>query len=236
MDKFSFDAIGFVRSGYREKFAVPRQPGLVSSMTATVEMLPAYSHPDAWRRLQEFSHAWLIFVFHQSLGKGWHDTVRPPRLGGNARVGVFATRSPFRPNPLGISAVELLQVEQVGDICCLHIRGADLIDGTPVLDIKPYLPYADSLAASAGFAQPPEAMMQVRFTDAARDTLLELERKSGRPLKEQIEQILSYDPRPAYQAGTGAQAEYGMHLFEFNIRFCVDGNCVSVLTIEPRDP
>ena len=198
-------------------------------------MLPEFSRPDAYRALGEFSHIWIIFLFHQSLGKHWHDTVRPPRLGGNARVGVFASRSPFRPNPVGLSAVELLEIEFAGDTCRLHIRGADLIDGTPVLDIKPYLPYSDSINAKSGFAQVPGPTMLVEFTREVLEGLAEKEKQSGQPLKIILQEILSFDPRPAYQAGTEGQAEYGMRLFDFNVRFRVDGNRITVSQLELLD-
>lgn len=232
-ETFNLNAIGFVQSGFKEKFAVPRQPGLVTSMTSVIEMLPAYSHPDAYRALQDFSHLWVIFLFHQCLGKDWHNTVRPPRLGGNARVGVFASRSPFRPNPIGLSAVELLDVEFVSDRCRLHIRGADIIDGTPVLDIKPYIPYSDNLDAGSGYALAPEATMQVEFTEDIRKKIVEEERRSGQSLERIIQELLSYDPRPAYQAGS--EAEYGMHLFDCNIRFRVEGNRITVYQLQPDE-
>lgn len=232
---FEFNAIGYIRSAFREKFAVPRQPGLVKSIASTVEMLPEFSRPDAYRALQEFSHIWIIFLFHQSLGKQWHDTVRPPRLGGNARVGVFASRSPFRPNPVGISAVELLEIEFAGDTCRLHIRGADLIDGTPVLDIKPYIPYSDSINASSGFAEIPGPTMLVEFTEEVLDSLAEKESQTGQPLKKILQELLSFDPRPAYQAGAGGQAEYGVRLFDFNVRFRVEENRITVTQLESLD-
>ena len=232
---FEFNAIGYIRSGFREKFAVPRQPGMVKSMTSTIEMLPDFSRPDAYRALREFSHIWIIFLFHQSLGKEWHDTVRPPRLGGNARVGVFASRSPFRPNPVGISAVELLDIEFSGGTCQLHICGADLIEGTPVLDIKPYLPYSDSINASSGFAKAPEPTMLVEFTQDVLDRLAEKEKQSGQPFKKILEEMLSFDPRPAYQASEDSQAEYGIRLYDLNIRFRVAGNRITVSQIEPLD-
>jgi tRNA-Thr(GGU) m(6)t(6)A37 methyltransferase TsaA len=232
---FELNAIGYIRSGFREKFAVPRQPGMVKSMTSTIEMLPDFSRPDAFRALREFSHIWIIFIFHQSLGKDWHDTVRPPRLGGNARVGVFASRSPFRPNPVGISAVELLDIEFSGGTCRMHIRGADLIDGTPVLDIKPYLPYSDSINASSGFAKAPESTMLVEFTQDVQHRLSEKEKQSGQPLKKILMEMLSLDPRPAYQASEDTQSEYGIRLYNLNIRFRVDGNRLTVFQIESLD-
>lgn len=232
-ETFKLNVIGYIRSGFREKFGIPRQPGLVNSMESVVEMLPAYSQPDAYRALQDFSHIWVIFVFHQSLGKDWHNTVRPPRLGGNARVGVFASRSPFRPSPIGISAVELLDIEFAEGHCRLHIRGADIMDGTPVLDIKPYIPYSDSLNASSGYAVAPGPTMQVEFSDEARRQVSEEGQRLGQPLENIIHEVLSLDPRPAYQADTGVEAEYGIRLFDFNIRFRVHGNRISVQRLEP---
>lgn len=231
-DTFEFNAIGFIESGFREKFAVPRQPGLVNSMVSTIEMSPAYSRPDAFRALREFSHIWVIFLFHQCLGRDWHDTVRPPRMGGNARVGVFASRSPFRPNPIGISVVELLDIEFTEESCRLHIRGADLIDGTPVLDIKPYIPYSDSVQAGSGFAVAPVPTMLVEFTKEARAWLDEQEKRSGQPLVKIIQEVLSFDPRPAYRAGTGQEAEHGMRLFDYNIRFRIRGNRITVFRLD----
>jgi len=234
-DIFHLNAIGYVRSGFREKFAVPRQPGLVNSITSTIEMLPEFSRPDAYRTLQEFSHIWIIFLFHQTLGKKWHDTVRPPRLGGNARVGVFASRSPFRPNPVGLSAVELLDIEFSANTCKLHIRGADLIDGTPVIDIKPYLPYSDSIIAKSGFAQVPEPTMMVEFTEEVLEGLAEKEKHTGQPLKEILQELLSFDPRPAYRGDSKGQAEYGLRLFDFNVRFRVEGNQITISKLDPLE-
>ena len=231
-EKFKLNAIGFVHSGFREKFAVPRQPGLVNSMTSVIEMLPAYSQPDAYRALQDFSHLWVIFLFHQCLGKEWRNTVRPPRLGGNERVGVFASRSPFRPNPIGLSVVELLNVEFSGEVCKLHIRGADIIDGTPVLDIKPYIPYADNVNASNGYALIPEPTMQVEFTADALKSVVAAGERSGQPLAEIIQDLLSFDPRPAYRASADKEAEYGVRLFDCNIRFRVKENRITVFGLE----
>lgn len=154
--KFEIDTLGIIRSPYKEKFAIPRQPGLVKSARARLELLPPYDQPDVLRGIEQFSHLWLSFVFHQTMAQGWHPTVRPPRLGGNERVGVFATRSTFRPNPLGLSVVELHGVGRERGKLWLELGAVDLLDGTPVVDIKPYIPYADSLPdARGGFA--PEA-------------------------------------------------------------------------------
>ncbi|WP_040095556.1 tRNA (N6-threonylcarbamoyladenosine(37)-N6)-methyltransferase TrmO, partial [Aeromonas australiensis] len=151
--KFEIDTLGIIRSPYKEKFAIPRQPGLVKSARARLELLPPYDQPDVLRGIEQFSHLWLSFVFHQTMAQGWHPTVRPPRLGGNERVGVFATRSTFRPNPLGLSVVELHGVGRERGKLWLELGAVDLLDGTPIVDIKPYVPYADSLPdARGGFA------------------------------------------------------------------------------------
>lgn len=143
MSQFQFAPIGVIRSPYKEKFAIPRQPGLICDGGGALELLPPYNQPDAVRGLEGFSHLWVIFVFHQTMDGGWRPTVRPPRLGGNARVGVFATRSTFRPNPIGMSLVELHGIETRNGVR-LQLGSLDLVDGTPVLDIKPYLPFAES--------------------------------------------------------------------------------------------
>lgn len=151
---FGFRQIGVVRSPYKEKFAAPRQPGLVADGVGELHLLPPYNQAEAVRGLMEFSHIWLLFVFHQTPEGGWRATVRPPRLGGNSRMGVFATRSPFRPNPIGMSLVALEGITLRGADVILRLGSLDLVDGTPVVDIKPYLPYAESLPnARAGFAQ-----------------------------------------------------------------------------------
>ncbi len=140
---FRFAPIGIVRSCFREKFGIPRQPGLAPAARATLELLPPHNQPAAVRGLEDFSHVWLVFVFHGVPASRWQPTVRPPRLGGNRRLGVFATRSPFRPNPIGLSVVALDRIVTGQGRVALHLSGVDVLDGTPVLDIKPYLPYAD---------------------------------------------------------------------------------------------
>lgn len=154
MSSFQFEQIGVIRSPYKEKFAVPRQPGLVKSANGELHLIAPYNQADAVRGLEAFSHLWILFVFHQTMEGGWRPTVRPPRLGGNARMGVFATRSTFRPNPIGMSLVELKEVVCHKDSVILKLGSLDLVDGTPVVDIKPYLPFAESLPdASASYAQ-----------------------------------------------------------------------------------
>ena len=166
MSAFQFEQIGVIHSPYKEKFAVPRQPGLVTSGGGELHLLAPYNQADAVRGLEAFSHLWVVFVFHQTMEGGWRPTVRPPRLGGNARMGVFATRSTFRPNPIGMSLVELKGIRCQKDRVILELGSLDLVDGTPVIDIKPYLPFAEALPdARASYAQDaPQADMPVSFT------------------------------------------------------------------------
>ena len=155
-NSFSMEPIAHIRSDFAEKFGVPRQSGLVDALEASIVFTPPYRSPDALRGLEDFSHLWLIWVFDRAIRESWSPTVRPPRLGGNARMGVFATRSPFRPNPIALSCVKLEGIEQTAEGPVLRVRGADLVDGTPILDIKPYIPYADCHPdALGGFAAVP---------------------------------------------------------------------------------
>lgn len=228
MNQITFQTIGVIRSPYREKFGTPRQPGLVDAR-CRLELLPPYNQPDAVRGLDTFSHLWISFIFHQTVGQGWQPLVRPPRLGGNAKVGVFASRSSFRPNPLGLSLVRLERVETDQGIHLL-IRGADLVDGTPVLDIKPYIPFVESLpAARGGFVDGPPPRLAVEWSESARQQLAAL----PGDMSALIENVLAQDPRPAYQ--NDAQRVYGVWLEHWNIRFQVDGNCVRVLGIDETD-
>lgn len=218
-DTYSFHPIGHVRSCYREKFGIPRQPGLVK-VPASIEILPAYSRPEAFRGLQDFSHIWVSFVFHQSLREHWKATVRPPRLGGNERVGVFASRSMFRPNPLGLSVVELIEVKNTNSGMVLEIVGGDFLDATPVLDIKPYLPYVDALTdARGGYAETaPPAHLQVCFADHLADFFAN-HGESCSQLKYVITEILQYDPRPAYQSADQDSRQYSMKLYNFDVKW-----------------
>lgn len=225
----SLTPIGIVRSPFREKFGVPRQAGLAPAALARVELYPPYDEAAAVVGLEAFSHVWLIFHFHHTEAQGWRSTVRPPRLGGNAKVGVYASRSPFRPNPLGLSAVELLGIERQGGRLSLRIAGADLIDGTPVFDIKPYLTYADSLPdARSGFAEAaPAAKGEVRFSPAAKAALA-ARRTSFPQLEQLIQQVLQADPRPAYRNGAPEARRYGMRLLDFDLRWRVEERGVVV--------
>jgi len=232
---YSLDPIGIVRSPFKEKFAIPRQPRLVTNVKTRIEMLPPYHRDEAFSGLEAFSHIWVVFLFHQCMEQEWKPTVRPPRLGGNRRLGVFATRSTFRPSHIGLSAVELAGIGREEDKLMVSIRGADLLDETPVLDIKPYVPYTDAIPeASGGFApQPPEAAMDVCFAPEAEQAVAEL--AAGYPdLRLLIEELLRYDPRPAYRAGKAEQRTYGVHLYDFNVQWQVDSeNRVTVTAVQP---
>ena len=214
-DRFTMQAIGRIASDYPDKFGIPRQPGLADEARAVLELLPPFDESLAVRGLEGVSHLWLTFVFHRNPER-WTPLVRPPRLGGNARLGVFATRSTHRPNRLGLSLVELEKVE-IGNGVRLHLRGHDLVDGTPVLDIKPYLPWAESRpAAEAGFAPAPPPRRQVTFSTAAEAQLAS--RDDGDSLRRLIEQVLAQDPRPAYRGGRDAR-RYGVALRDVDVRF-----------------
>jgi|SRR5476649_1082107 len=234
MKEYGLRQIGVIHSPYKEKFAVPRQPGLVEDGIGELSLLPPYNQPDAVRGLEAFSHIWVVFMFHQTLDQGWRPTVRPPRLGGNTRVGVFATRSTFRPNPIGMSLIALRGIRISGAQVTLELGSLDLVDGTPVVDIKPYLPYAESIAtARAGFAQQsPAANMVVIFCPAAERQLVELAPRYPR-LRRFINDVLAQDPRPAYRRQQDQPRDYAVMLLEFNVRWRVDGPIAEVLAIEP---
>lgn len=225
MMEYSMDAIAHIRSDFSSKFGIPRQSGLVETLEATVVFEPEFRNPDALRGLEGFSHLWLIWVFDRSIRETWSPTVRPPRLGGNQRLGVFATRSPFRPNPIGLSCVELAGMdvtEESGTV--LRVRGADLADGTPILDIKPYLPYADSRPdALGGFAPAPGETLEVVIPPH----LLE---RVPPERREALRGVLAQDPRPRYQADPNRV--YGFGFAGLEIKFSVAEGCLTVRDIE----
>lgn len=225
-----FETIGIIRSCYKEKFGIPRQAGLAPTATATLEMLPPFSRIEAFSGLEGFSHLWLLFLFHGNNRQQWKATVRPPRLGGNARLGVFATRSPFRPNPIGLSAVQLERIEQAQDKVVLHLKGADLLDGTPVIDIKPYLPYADAIAtAKGGFAaEAPAGQLPVHFLPEPDQLCQTLENDRYPGLRQLIIDTLRNDPRPAYYQKRPQKDSFGMKLFDFDLRWRQDDNGITV--------
>ncbi len=230
---FSFAPIGVIRSCFGEKFGIPRQPGLVPAARATLELLPPYNQPATVRELAGFSHLWLIFVFHGIPWGQWQPTVRPPRLGGNRRLGVFASRSPFRPNPIGLSAVRLEQVEIAQGQVRLHLAGIDLLDGTPVLDIKPYVPYADAIPEAAGGFAPtaPETTLKVAFSPAASAFCAAWPEGD---LRELISQLLRQDPRPAYERANPAPQAYGMKLYNLDVHWEIRGGAAQVMDIVER--
>lgn len=228
---FEFESIGIVHSCFKEKFGIPRQPGLVDEATAVLELLPPYNCAEAVRGIEQFSHIWVLFVFHGCLRSKWKPTVRPPRLGGNERIGVFASRATYRPNPIGMSPVMLERVEMGDREVFLHLKGVDLLDGTPVIDIKPYIPYADSLAqASGGFAHHmPPIKHLITFTPEAEQRCAELS-KCYPNLRRMIEQLLESDPRPAYKEGDEGRI-YGMRVWDFDLQWRVMGDRVEVLAL-----
>ena len=232
MNDLTLSPIGFIHTPYKEKFSVPRQPNLVQDGVGIVELLPPYNSPEAVRGLEQFSHLWLIFHFdHIQPGK-WQATVRPPRLGGNQRVGVFASRATHRPNPLGLSKAELRQVECINGKVFLHLGAVDLVDGTPIFDIKPYIAYADcEPAAQSGFAQEkPAAKLNVSFTEPAFNAVLKYEVK--RPhLARFIRQVIEQDPRPAYQQGKPSERIYGISLYEFNVKWRIKAGTVDMVEV-----
>lgn len=215
--------IARIRSDFDTKFGIPRQSGLVNSALAAVVFEPEYRNPDALRGLEGFSHLWIIWQFSECVRDGWSPTVRPPRLGGNTRMGVFATRSPFRPNAIGLSCVQLERVEispELGPV--IWVRGADLMNGTPIFDIKPYLPYADSHPdALGGFAfGPGEDTVEV---DCPPKWLRLLPQDKHQALLD----VLAQDPRPGYQRGDGRK--YGISFAGFDVRFTVENGVLHVL-------
>lgn len=228
----NLEIIARVRSPFMEKFGTPRQSGLTPAVTTYIDFLPKYAQLDSVRELRQFSHIWLVFLFHKHFDQSWHPTVRPPRLGGNQRIGVFATRSPFRPNPIGLSAVGLLSVNAKDGAVWLEVAGADLIDGTPIIDIKPYVPYADNIpAAQGGFAdRAPQQQLEVMFSPTAQEQLQQFSHQTPL-LKAIIRETIGLDPRPAYRQQTVDSKEYGCHLDRYNVRWRVEQKTLIVTEI-----
>ena len=229
---FAPQIIARINSPFKEKFGIPRQSGLVD-MSARVEMLPPFDDPQMFHGLDSFSHIWLTFLFHGCMEQGWHKRVRPPRLGGNQSMGVFATRAPYRPNHIGLSAVQLVEVDISTGGVCLEVIGADLLDDTPIIDIKPYIPYADALPqASGGFAsEAPKPVLAVEFSPSVAEELQQM--SSGQALHRAIEQLIALDPRPAYQSRSDDSSRiYGMRLDNHNICWRVEKGVVTVLGID----
>lgn len=220
--------VAVMRSDFPEKFGIPRQAGIVPELESLVVFEPAYRDPEALRGIEGFSHLWLIWQFSESVTESFSPTVRPPRLGGNVRMGVFATRSPFRPNSLGLSCVELKSVEsRPGLGTVLVVRGADLMDGTPIYDIKPYVPYADCHPeARSGFAPDPGATLRVELPDG-------LAAKIPPEKREALRGVLANDPRPRYQRDP--DRIYALDFAGVTVRFSVDGDALTVRGIESEE-
>lgn len=225
MENVNIQIIARMRSDFPTKFGIPRQSGLVDALRSTIIFEPEFRNADALRGLEDFSHLWLIWQFSEAVRQEWSPTVRPPRLGGNTRMGVFATRSPFRPNNLGLSSVKLIGLEETRDYgTVIHVAGADLMDGTPIFDIKPYIPYGDCHPEATG-----------GFTDTAGDFLLQVDfpssllQKLPSDKQEAAIGVLSHDPRPSYQRKP--DRIYGVGFAGFDIRFTVKDNILSVLEV-----
>lgn len=223
--KAEIQAIARMKSDFPTKFGIPRQSGLVEELRSTIVFEPEFRNSDALRGIEGYSHLWLIWQFSAAVRQNWSPTVRPPRLGGNTRMGVFATRSPFRPNSLGLSCVRLLGVEETEEFgTVLRVGGADLMDGTPIFDIKPYIPYSDSLPDALG-----------GFTDHAGDFLLkvvfpeDLLDRVAPDTQQALIGVLSHDPRPSYQRDP--ERIYGLSFAGYNIRFMVKDGLLTVIDI-----
>ncbi len=221
---------------FKEKFGIPRQMNLVPAATGRLVFDPTFASADAVRGLEGFSHVWLLFMCHQAMDRPWSPLVRPPRLGGNKKAGVFATRSPFRPNPIGMSAVRLEAVALTSQGPVLHLSGVDILDATPVLDIKPYLPWADAIAgATGGFAdRAPEPGLQVSFSARADAQCRKLAEQVPN-LTVFITQMLANDPRPGYRTGSTDDRDriYGTRVFDLDVKWQVtNGTTVRVLSVE----
>jgi tRNA-Thr(GGU) m(6)t(6)A37 methyltransferase TsaA len=233
--EFKFEPIGSISSCFKEKFGIPRQAGLVPEARAELNLLPAYAREEAFRGLEGFSHVWILFVFHGALREQWSPTVRPPKLGGNRRVGVFASRSPFRPNPIGLSVVELERIEAGPKSMKLILRGGDFLDGTPVLDIKPYVASADSVpAATMGFAEDiwKAEPLEVEFRPGVME-LLEVAEVCNPGFAELVRQTLAQDPRPGYYSDAAAGKPQGIRLHGFDVKWTwLDGR-IMVTGIDP---
>ena len=226
--KAEIQAIARMKSDFPTKFGIPRQSGLVEELRSTIVFEPEFRNPDALRGIEGYSHLWIIWQFSEAVKKDWSPTVRPPRLGGNTRMGVFATRSPFRPNSLGLSCVKLLNVEATKEFgSVLHVGGADLMDGTPIFDIKPYIPYGDAHPEALG-----------GFTDHAGDFLLKVdfpyELLNQIPFEKHqaLLGVLSHDPRPSYQRDR--DRIYGLTFAGFDIRFQVQGDVLHVVEVSKK--
>ncbi len=218
--------IGHIETDFKEKFGIPRQSGLIKESRGRILFEKEYNVPEAFRGLEDFSHIWVLWQFSEAVRDNWSPTVRPPLLGGNKRMGVFATRSPFRPNSIGLSTLKLDKVEfSASEGVVLYVSGVDLLDGTPIYDIKPYLPYADSIPdAVGGFTESlDERRIEVDFPDALLENVSEDKREA-------LKAVLAADPRPSYQSDP--EREYGMRFAQYEVKFKVEGKTLKVISVE----
>jgi tRNA-Thr(GGU) m(6)t(6)A37 methyltransferase TsaA len=232
----NFDFIGTVYSPYKEKFAIPRQPGLVTAAQGLIELHGEANNIELVRGLEQFSHIWVLFVFHGTQAQGWKSLVRPPRLGGNKKLGVLATRSTFRPNPIGMSVVKLEDIICVDNKVNIHISALDLMDGTPVVDIKPYIPYSDNIiGAEAGYAiTAPLKQLEIIFNKKSKVSITIFTVQHPQ-LEDFIRQVLMQDPRPAYKQGHLDDKIYGMQLYQLNIKWrMLNDLAIEVIDITKR--
>lgn len=219
--------IGVIHSCFTEKFGIPRQPGMVKSATARLELFSQYGREEMVRGLTQFSHIWVLFLFHQVIAGGWKPTVRPPQLGGRQRVGVFASRSPHRPNHIGMSAVRLEKIAWHKGRCFLALSGVDFLDQSPVLDIKPYVPYSDCVeSAACGYAHGRQLEVTVLFSSQAEEFCRRYQAETGRNIRRLIEEMIRHDPRPASQKKN--KSSFGMLLWDVNIRWTLVGDVFRV--------
>ena len=235
MTELTLPIIGYMHSPYKEKFGIPRQPNLVQ-VESYIEMTGPYNDLLAFEGIEEFSHLWLVWQFHDNKNQEnskFRPQVRPPRLGGNQKIGVFATRSMYRPSAIGLSVVQFLRLEKQGKSVRLYVMGSDLLHGTPILDIKPYIQYSDAVPdASSGYAQYEPIRKPVIWTETAQTQQQQLLKQAilNKKVFDELEQVLSLDPRPAYQED--AERVYGMCFADLNVRFKVDASNVTVIAVE----
>lgn len=237
---FEFSAIAEMRTPFKDRFGVPRQPGLAQEAKGVIKFYQDPNLKTALKTLEQFSHLWIVFVFHDHGGKDWKPSIRPPRLGGREKVGVLASRSPHRPNPIGISVVDIqkIDLEALGGPE-IHVGAVDLIDGTPVLDVKPYIPYADSVpTANAGWADAPIPRYEVIFTSQAEQDLLKYDGQGHLNLKQMILDIVELDPRPAFQKRKTPVGEahsiglrFGIDILDYDVKYELSENGFIILEI-----
>lgn len=229
-------AVAICHTPYKQKFGIPRQPGLVSAARGFVELQPPFNHIDTVRGLEQYSHIWLLFSFHENLAQGWKTTVRPPRLGGNEKLGVFATRSTFRPNGIGQSVVKLHGIHQQKGKVMLEISAMDLLDGTPIIDIKPYIPFSDAIDdAQGGIAHDAPILAKVHFTDTVQQQLSQYQQSQYPNLQAIIEGVLAQDPRPAYKRAKADPKQYQVALYDLDILWRAIDGAIHVEAIRPSN-